>query len=145
MFLRSDASRYQNDLDLKLQGIVYYYVKSKPEILWTWSLKSLMTEDWHWPQFVQCGSMLSHLQCAALWKWCAVLHPMGIPSLCHCYLGLNVCFLLMPSLLLCTGCHSINHSSLFELLKHHVSEFFPRPAESDMVGVWAGILDFKNF
>lgn len=62
--------------------------------------------------------MLSHLQCAALWKWCAVLHPMGIPSpFAIVTLVWNVRFLLMPSLLLCTGCHSINHSSSLELLK----------------------------
>ena len=64
-----------------------------------------MTGDWHWPQFVQCGST------------CWVIYSVQL-----CGSGVQSCILwvflpLLPSLLLCTGCHSINHSSSLEFLK----------------------------
>ena len=95
-------------------------MKSKPEILWILGALNPF-HDRRLTLTAVCSVwkyMLSHLQCAALWKWCAVLHPMGIPSpFAIVILAWNVRFLLMPSLLLCTGCHSINHSSSLEFLK----------------------------
>ena len=115
VFLRFDASRYQNDLDLKLQGIVYCYVKQTWSTLNPWNLKPLswlMTEVAQSLFSVEVHAKMSHLQHAALWKWCALLHPMVIPSPFAIVVWVwSVHFLLMPSFLLCTGCHSMNHSS----------------------------------
>lgn len=67
---------------------------------------------------VEVCAKMSHVQHAALWQWYACLHPMVSPSLfAIVILVWNILFLLMPSFLLCTGCHSMNRSSQVELFK----------------------------
>lgn len=56
LFLRFDAFRYQNDLDLKLQWIVYWYVNQTRNTLNPWKFKPFSWQITEIEQFVQCGS-----------------------------------------------------------------------------------------
>lgn len=122
LFLRFVAFRYRNDLDLKLQWIVYWYVNQTWNILNPWEFKAFswqITEIDHSLFSVVANAKISDLRYSALWKWYVLLHPMVISSLyAIVILAHHVLFLLMLSFLqLFYSCHSMSHRSQVEFLK----------------------------
>lgn len=74
-----------------------------------------MTEIDHSLFSVEVSAKISHLRYSALWKWCALFHPMVIFSLfAIVILVQNVPFPLMPSFQqLCHDCHSMRSQVAF--------------------------------
>lgn len=62
---------------------------------------------------------------------CTLASYCSVFPFCHCYLDLKCPLLLMPSFLLCTGCHFMSLSSQIEFLKFQLPGFYSRPAQSE--------------